>query len=214
MNVHPNEPLSWLTLERYALGELSAAEHVVVEQRLEISAEDRACLEAIRSDRSVLPPLPVLPLRATKRSRWPAWSAGLAAAAALLLTFLRPHQEEELRAPIDGTKGGEVAILLVSEQHGSGVRTFAPGERLKVLVTCPAAFHASMRVLVFQDGQRFEPLPPAQLKCGNLVPWPAAFELDGTGAVDVCVTWSVEATAARSAKELGADAACTRLTPR
>ena len=216
MTVHPNEPLSWLTLERYALGELSAAERALVEQRLASSAQDRQCLDVIRSDQTVMPPLPVVPLRAKKKSaRLPVWGSLLAAAAALLLMVLRPDQTDEPGeiTPSRATKGGDVSIVLASERQGAGARTFATGERFKVLVTCPLTFATPLRVLVFQDGQRFEPLPQARLTCGNLVPWPGAFELDGAGDVEVCATWSAAAPSARSVRELGPDAACVRLKP-
>jgi hypothetical protein len=213
--MEPNEPLSWLTLERYVLGELSAAEKLAVERRLAVSAQDRACLETIRSDMTTLPALPVVKLRPKKRSYVPAWSMGLAAAAALLFIFLSPDQSKRDQTELPNrSKGGEVAIIIASEERGRDVHSFGPGERLKVLVTCPATFQAAMRVLVFQDKQRFEPLPPTPPKCGNLVAWPSAFELDGTGVADVCVTWSSEAIQARSAQELGAAATCVRLAPR
>ncbi len=211
------EPLSWLTLERYALGELSTEERVEVEARLAQSDADRACLVEIMQDKSELPPLPALAVQAParRRSRGMVVYAGLCAAAAALFLVLRPERGlPPQAAPYDGVKGTQVALRLISEGQGADPEIFRAGERFKVEVTCPPRLGASLRLFVFQGRERFEPLPkPATFACGNLVAWPGAFALDGQEAADVCVYWGVQdAPHARAA--LGRDAVCTHLEPR
>lgn len=216
-----HEPVSWLTLERYALGELSAEERAQVEARLAASEVDRACLEEILQDRSELSlpgPAPAnvsapAQARAARRPRrWLYWGAGLSAAAALLLVVR--HAREGAPAPYDGVKGSEVSLRLISERQGAEPRSFQQGERFKVEVSCPARLGPSLRLLVFQAGEVYEPLPPpAGFACGNLVPWPGAFALDGEAPAEVCLYWG-EGTAPQERAELGRDAVCTRLEAR
>jgi predicted nucleic acid-binding protein len=213
------EPLSWLTLERYALGELSASERREVEAQLAESATDRAILAEIRADVSQLPPLPCDPPRSLELARqrrrkraWLALSAGLCAAAALLLV-VRDRNDASLGAGpnvYDGIKGADVALRLVSEQQGPEPRSFGEGERFKAEVTCPPALSGSVRLLIFQGNECFEPLPASALSCGNLVPWPGAFTLDGSSPADVCLYWGAERSPKRQARAL----TCTQLTPR
>lgn len=217
MNVH-NEPLSWLTLERYALGELSSAARRDVEARLASSAEDRAVLESILQDTSELPPLPALdvaspvialaPKVASKRA-WAYASTVLAAAAALLLMTRNQALPPATRA-YEGVKGGDVAIALLSDRTGRDPTHFAQGERFKVLLTCPPAFHERARVLVFQGQERFEPLAQQPPACGNLVPWPGAFALTGSAPAHVCIAWGDDVNAT-STRQLRKDAVCTTL---
>ncbi|HEX5658326.1 MAG TPA: hypothetical protein VFX59_14085 [Polyangiales bacterium] len=195
--------VSWLQLERYALGELSGDERSQVERELADSSEDRACLDAILSDDTVLPPLPV-PLR-KKRT---AWWAGAAALAAALALMLMPRDLPSHRSVSDGVKGGEVAITLISERTGAAARSFRDGDRFKLLLTCPTWLTSRVHVVMFQDGQRYTPLSDT-VECGNQVPWPGAFSLDGSGAVDVCVTWT-DANV-RAPRDLEPDAVCERL---
>jgi hypothetical protein len=201
--------ISWLQLERYALGEVSASERTDIERRLAESNEDRACLDAILQDSTELPPLPsVTPLRKKRNDK--VWWAGVAALAAALALMISPREVPSRRSIGDGTKGGEAAITLISERTGQGPRKFRDGERFKLLVTCPAWLSSRVSVVMFQDGQRYHPLTNADgMECGNQVPWPGAFTLDGAGSVDVCVTWGD--TNALSARELEPDAVCERL---
>jgi len=215
----PREPLSWLTLERFALGELSPVELLEVEARLASSAEDRAILAQIRADQSPLPPLSCDPPRALeqahdkrRRQAWLALGAGLCAAAALLLV-VRDRNDASLGAGpnvYDGIKGAEVALRLVSDQRGPQPSSFATGERFKAEVTCPPALSGTVRLLVLQGEQLFEPLPASELACGNLVPWPGAFSLDGSEPAEVCLYWGNERTPKRSARAM----TCTQLKPR
>ena len=208
-----HEPLSWLTLERYALGELSADERREVEARLAESEQDRACLAEILSDQGELPPLPQVSsldgARKKRNVRWLGLSATLCAAAAALVVLLRPAGEQ----PGDEhVKGSEVALRLVSDRQGPAPSQFSAGERFKVEVTCPPSLSGALRLIVLQGAEQFEPLPrDASFRCGNLAPWPGAFALDGSEPADVCVYWGDSREPDRT--ELERAASCVRLAP-
>jgi hypothetical protein len=197
--------ISWLTLERYALGELDDVEREEVARRLAASSEDRACLDAILQDDTVLPPLPAV--RPVRRKRSVAGWAGAAALAAAVALALLPGAEVPSRRSV---KGGEAALVLLSERTGTEARKFRDGDRFKLLVTCPPWLSSRLSVVMFQDGRRYQPLANVEaLACGNQVPWPGAFALDGAGTVEVCVTWGK--SEARSARQLEPDVVCERL---
>jgi hypothetical protein len=203
--------VSWLQLEQYALGELNADDRVDVERRLTASSEDRACLDAILHDSADLPPLPsVLPLRKKRYDKlW--WASAAALAAAIMLAVLPREAVPSRRSITDGVKGGEAAVTLISERTGVAARSFRDGERFKLLVTCPPWLSSRLSVTMFQSGRRYQPLTNAEhIECGNQVPWPGAFSLDGTGAVEVCVSWG-ENTPVHSPRELEPNVVCERL---
>lgn len=214
--------VSWLTMERYALGELSEAERREVESRLRDSEANRSRLEQILADKSELPELPapstVVKLRGRKSRPWLGVGSLLAAAAMVALGVVSIRDGTGVGSRSSGVrehiKGGDVSVLLVSE---SGVRApskFGQGERFKVLVTCPPAFEETLRLLVFQGGQRYEPLAAPKLACGNSVPWPGAFTLDGDQRAEVCLAWGPRALGAPTRQELGDNVVCSELAPR
>jgi hypothetical protein len=219
-------PLSWLTLERYVLDELAPGERARVEQQLAQSSADRACLDEILNDLSVLPPLPapapakVTSIDSARRRRRSLAMVGsaLAVAAALALVVLRPSDLPAARRPVrDGAKGGEVALALVGEQQGELPARFFAGERFKLLVTCPSWLGRQLHVVVFQDGRRYEPLVQLDdFACGNRVPWPGAFALDGDTPAAVCVTWHEQRELLQTASrpsQLEPSVVCERLRP-
>jgi hypothetical protein len=213
--------VSWLTMERYALGELAEDERREVERCLARSEAARARLAAIMEDSSELPELPaVAPLAPARARRARAWSRGgaaLAAAALAGLAFVSLRDAERAGGPehIGGrVKGGEFAMQLVSESEIRDPDTFAQGERFKVLVTSPPDHREPLRFLVFQAGQRFEPLAPARIRGGNLAVWPGAFALDGHAPAEVCMSWGSRSEGARTASDLGDSAVCKTLAPR
>lgn len=235
------EPLSWLLLERYALGELSPTERAEVERRLAESEVDRACLAQIQNDQSALPPLPATDTTGAPRDRstasapgaatlhklprrggWIVVTSGLCAAAAAALLLFGPKRNVDgpessqpaLPALDDGIKGSDVTLRLTGERQGVDPKSYGLGERFKVEVTCPPRLSSSLRLFVFQAGEVFEPLPTSTpIACGNLVPWPGAFALDGDEAAEVCVTWSARSGTARTREELGDEASCVPLAP-
>jgi len=218
-------PLSWLTLERYVLDELAPSERARVERQLAQSSADRACLDEILNDLSELPPLPaptpaqVTSITGARRRRSLAMAtSALAVAAALALVVLRPSDlPAERRRVSDGVKGGEVALALVGEQQGELPTRFFEGEHFKLLVTCPRWLGRRLHVVVFQDGRRYEPLIQLDdFACGNRVPWPGAFALDGDTPADICVTWHEQRERYETAEQpsqLDPSVVCERLQP-
>jgi hypothetical protein len=204
--------LSWLVLERYALGELDADARREVERALAEDDESRACLAQIEGDQRSLRPLDRSALLAATEAepsaterRW-SWrwllAAGPALAAALLLLALWPRLTSDTTIPprpgVIGSrlaiKGGELAIALLRERAGvvvSDATSFRDGDRFKVLITAPPTPTGpglSAEVLVLQDGKVYLPLPRAtQLAAGNRRALPGAFSLDGAAPVDICV---------------------------
>jgi hypothetical protein len=207
------EPVSWLRLERYHLGELTPAEAADVERAVAADPATRACLEELRKPLALRPLFedPSLPRptalsdvrarsRATRlgRALQKPWLFVLAATVAALVVLLRPESATLSLPPSHvRVKGGDVALELVRERHGSVDTTptsFAEGDRFKVLLTCPPALDGHFDVVVLQaDGASF-PLPaPSGVACGNRVPLSGAFSLDGNSRALVCVTWSARA---------------------
>lgn len=190
------QPISWLKLEQYRLGELSSDERRRVETHLRQCDACQASLDSIGADESVLGPLPAI-ARRTPGLRWVTAGAALAAAAALLLVFLAVDWEKagpDLPGGKIGFKGGELQISLVRERRGAILNdpeTFAPGDRFKVQATCPPSEELFWDVVVFQDGEASFPYAPeSPLRCGNRVPLPGAFSLTGDSEAAVCLVVS------------------------
>lgn len=209
------QPVSWLRLERYRLGELEPAEHRRVAAHLAACPACRSCLQQIEGDRRVLPPLPLaLPLPAPGREAvlphsrtgaarpgrgvlWAAAAGAVAVAASLLLVLLRPSV-----LPLPGRpaahparlayKGGELALVLLRERDGRVVAEpdrYLDGDRFRLLVTCPPPGELPWEVVVFQGAEAFFPLPAgARLRCANRVALPGAFRLTGRQPATVCLT--------------------------
>jgi hypothetical protein len=207
------EPLSWLKLERYALGELGAEQRAQVERELAHSEGARAALAAIREPLA-LPPLPVVSLldarRKVLRRRLSIGAAFAAAAAALALALITPDALPPARR---GVKGGELGLELVGERTGAGATHFAQHERFKLLVTCPPELSGRLRAVIYQGDAIFMPLEDGgPVACGNRSPWPGAFTLDGEHAAHVCVradgrSWPASRAALRG------DVVCVTLSP-
>ena len=180
-------PISWPRLETYAAqrDDASIGEHIAA------CTACRSCLDSIERDVVALPPLAAI--TAPPRVRWwritvPAF--GALAAAAILVFVLRPREAQVTdRVAIKGV--GIVVLDVVRERDGvirTDVRTFAPGDRWKVIVTCPPERNVSIDVTVAERGADHvdRPLAPAQLVCGNGVTVPGAFTLTGSLPNTLC----------------------------
>jgi hypothetical protein len=213
------QPLSWLKLEQYQLGELSADEKRRIEAHLNECEVCRASLDSIRADDPVLKPLPEV-ARKVPWLRWATAGTALAAAAALFLVLLVADWKRavpDIPGSKIGFKGGELSISLVRERQGKILHdpeAFVPGDRFKVQVTCPPSEEIFWNVVVFQDdGSSFPYIPEETLKCGNRVPLPGAFTITGESAAVVCLVVSTQPLdrASLSLEKLPPDTVCTIL---
>jgi hypothetical protein len=214
------EPISWLRLERYHLGEIGADERARIEQHLVKCTACKACLERIEGDDAVaLPPLPAMPPRRVVRMRLPmligAVVVTLAAAAAVVLAISGSHPTDGERVALQGgrVKGDGVAFSLVRDD---GTRVdgeegiYRDGDRFKAIVTCAPGAAGAFDVVVYDGSGASFPLDPSVgLACGNDVPLPGAFRLTGVGGETVCLVWNASGSVDRSmlASAAGLDAA-------
>jgi hypothetical protein len=222
------EPVSWLALERFRLRELPPDQRRAVEQHLAACAACAACAAEI--DRPIaLRPLPPPPRITPFGLLWKrAWHRAASArvwaptaVAVLLLVFLvaRPKPVDDTVAPwLAGVKGDGVTLSLVREREGAinhAATTFTPGDRWMVLVTCPSARVVFWDLAVFEGSRASFPLAPvAPITCGNRVPLPGAFRLDGERGLEVCLLLSGDPIdRARVSALAQGSAACVRLQP-
>jgi hypothetical protein len=209
------EPVSWPRLERFAQG--GGADRAVHDHVARCAACAR-CLDQIRGDLVALPPLAVpAPRPPRARRRWLPPAMALAAAAAVALVVWRGRDgtpgEDAPREDVARVKGvGEVVLGVVRERGGvirHDARTYAPGDRWKVVVTCPPAASAWVDVAVHDAGQVDHPLAPARIGCGNRVLVPGAFSITGDRANRVCV----RVAAGEAPDRAQAPDACVTLRP-
>jgi hypothetical protein len=223
------EPISWLRLERYELGELPQGERAQVAEHLQRCPACRACFAEIEAVRE-LPELRLparripQPSAAEPRLRWPLWLTGFAGALAALALLFMPRGGEgpglEPPASSKRVKGGELALELVRLDAQGRQREpdrFEPSDRFKILLTCPPQLRAHAQAVIYQAGQAYFPLEPQGLsRCGNRIALSGAFQLDGTEPVLVCTAISEAAAPARTQLEKGPDSlpelsVCTRV---
>jgi hypothetical protein len=187
------DPISWLRLETFAAGRTEREDASITSHLARCPACQR-CLDEIRGDLVALPPLSV-PAPRVARAWWSRLAPAMALAAAAILALVlwrvgdpdAPTREDVVRV-----KGvGEVVLGVVRERGGvirDDVRTFAPGDRWKVVVTCPPGGAASVDVFVTETGATASdhPLMPATIACGNRIVVAGAFTLTGARANRVC----------------------------
>lgn len=204
------EPVSWLRLEQFRLGELGDAERTRVAEHLAECPACAACAARIEADEATdLPalelragtrPAPVAPRRTSPRARrLLAGASALAAAACLLLLIRRAPRAPDGAALDHGetarSKGDGVAFVLVRDDGQRIVEArgvFRSNDRFKALVTCPPGTGTTFDLVVFDVGGASFPLAPARgLSCGNEVPLPGAFRLTPApgGTETICVVW-------------------------
>lgn len=213
MSACTSEPVSWLRLERYALGELDGAAASAIRDHLAACAVCNACLAQIEVPITLSERLPEASASRRVPRRfwtWPrlAWTGGLLAAAAAFLLILRPGRDARPAVVPDGVrvKGDiDAVVTLVRDRAGAvtaEAATFEPGDRFSARITCTADAPVFADLVVFQDGEVSFPLPPAQLRCGNDVAFPGAFRLTGAGA-QVCIALDATRTPDRPALTAG-----------
>ena len=199
-----SEPISWLRLERHALGEAPDAD--VIARHLAECDACRASFARIEADAATdLPKLPApreaerSPARARatvtrlstpwRRATLAAGSA-VALAAAVVLVLGRGTVVPE---DPDRTKGTEIAFSLVRDDDtlfAEAGGTFRDGDRFKALVSCAPGTRARFDLVVYDDhGATFPLAAPVGLACGNDVALPGAFLLRGAAPMHVCLVW-------------------------
>jgi hypothetical protein len=229
-----DEPISWLRLERYHLGELDEAERAQIASHLARCAACEQCLARVKQDdATALSPLPtVLAKREERRfSRWSrraTYGVGGLALAASLLVGLRIHLNQGHVGELVGENGvksaGEVSFSLVRDdderdriQDSAGV--YHDGERFKAVVTCTPSGRVSFDLVVFDAQGVSFPLAAAGLfACVNEMPLPGAFRLTGHDDETVCLVWTEDSVPDRkklsstTADALGEHSLCKHLT--
>jgi len=223
-------PVSWLRLELYALGDLTAGERAEIANHLAGCARCRACADRIAGDADrALAPLPatapgIAPARALPeplvRRRWRIdWRHALAAVAVAAAVAVVVGSPVPGRAPakegprgasalpqVVAVKGGDVTVELVRERDGSTAwepTSFAAGDSFKVLLTCPPPLRLHADLVVLQDDGPAFPGAPSVIACGNRVPVPPALRITGPGPATICVALDSSAPPARTALSAG-----------
>lgn len=200
------QPISWLALERYALGEGDPKLRATIREHLEQCPTCHDCFVAIENDSRRMPPLraPAPRPRIAAQLRWVLATA--ATAGALLLVWsLWPERK------MTGIKGGRPTLELIREHDGEILRAdaFAAGDRFKVLLTCSSGLSYA-DVAVIQGQEVSYPLPARRVHCGNRVHLPGAFALEGDAA-RICVVLSKKRAPPRGS--VPAEAPCVEINP-
>jgi len=222
----PHEAPSWLTLERYALDELSPSERATIDSAIAADTVAQECLRQIRTDRRALPPLPPIQpaIQAPKqrfslRAVWAVASMGVALTAITLLMRDAPW-ETRSRAMLPGAKGDAIEVTLLRESEGTVAvdpALFTLNDRFKVRVTCGRAGPQHVDVVVYQNQEASFPLDAQHIACGNNVVLDGAFRLNQLTHAEVCVVLSegapVERERLAQTYPVPEPAACAPLTP-
>ncbi|MGO9833352.1 MAG: zf-HC2 domain-containing protein [Polyangiaceae bacterium] len=198
-----DQPVSWLRLELYQLGEVDGAERASIASHLASCPACAECLASVESDEaSALPPLPAArEVRARglgARARLGAYGASvLALAAAAMLGVGARWRQGSLAdsGGAAGVKGDAVAFSLVRDDDqriDDATGVFRDGDRFKAVVTCPPSMGETFDLVVYDASGASFPLTRARVACGNGVPLPGAFRLSGSAEETVCLTWGLE----------------------
>jgi Putative zinc-finger len=228
-----SQPISWLALERHALGELPPAEANAIADHLRHCPACQTCAARITTDSERLrlpdlPPLPAIPplrsraVPSAERPKWWRWSIGatagaaLAVAAVMLLVGRLPGDGPRPRST--NVKGMAVGLTLVRERDGAIAEDppgFLPSDRWQALVTCPAGPPLDWALLLFQNSAPAQRIAGGTaLVCGNRVPLPGAFRLTESGRASICflaVTGADDIPPGHAADLEHSGAACVRL---
>jgi len=202
-----DQPVSWLRLELYQLGEVDAAEHASIAAHLAACPACAECLASIeREEASTLAPLPAARKARglASRGRLGAVGAGALALAAVILLGVGGGWRRGSAVDPGGAaraKGDGVAFTLVrddDERIDETTGVFREGDRFKAVVTCPPSMGGAFDLVVYDASGASFPLPRAHVACGNGVPLPGAFRLSGSAEETVCLAWGTEREALRA----------------
>ena len=183
------EPISWLRLEQHAI-----ARDAQVAAHLEACEVCRGCFATLDAP-IALPRLIVEAVAPRRRWTWLAPSFALAAAAVIALVLWRRGGEPRPENVVAIKGGGELVLGVVRERQGAiaeDAHRFLPGDRWKLVVTCPPAASTWVDAVVLDGGAPSYPLQPAHVMCGNRIVVPGAFTLTGAAPNRVCVRVSEE----------------------
>lgn len=230
------EPVSWLRLERFRLGEVAEPERTRIAEHLAACAACAACAARIEADEALdlspievgaaaAPPVRGARSRPPRRLRLLLSTGAMAAAAAAILaigwTWRDPGGATVDRGETARPKGDGTAFVMVRDDgqrlvDAQGV--FRSGDRFKALVTCPPSIRGTFDLIVLDDKGTSFPLAPAHaFSCGNEVPLPGAFRLTGASGdrETVCVVWGdeLDREALSRSGVTGHHAMCKELTP-
>jgi hypothetical protein len=180
-------PISWLRLERHALGLVTAAERLTIGVHLARCPACSACMQRIEGGGDLLRlPLPAAPVAARlPGERRRAWRFALACLGALIVLVWLVHRPARDQ---DGAAALALELVRVGADGQQREPThFAPGDRFRVLLSCAPGQQGALELVVYRDGQRSFPWPTQRLeRCGQRRTLPGAFSIDGASATSVC----------------------------
>lgn len=207
------EPISWLRLEQYQLGQLPQSDRAGIAEHLVACGACRACLDAIKADVRDLPALPPNVI-AFRRKILPI--VALASAACLAAVIAAG-----LSGPTTHVKGGGTVAFTLTRSDGAEVTKdgiFRDGDAFKAFATCAPQSKWYFDLVVYDAGGASFPVSaPGELACGNLAPIQGAFHFTGHDDETVCLVWGERAPdrgALRKGLEaLGPNRDCKTLKP-
>jgi hypothetical protein len=226
------EPISWLRLEQYQLGQLAQTERAGIAEHLVACGACRECLESIKADVKDLTPLRWERAESAQRSgvrdspvRAPnviplrRKIAGIAAVA--LAACLTVVVAVRLTGDTNRVKGGGTVAFTLAREDGTPIVSegiFRDGDAFKAFATCAPQSKWYFDVVVYDvSGASFPVAAPSEVACGNLAPLPGAFRFTGHDDETVCLVWDDHApdrAALRKGVEaLGAHHDCKTLKP-
>ena len=193
-------PVSWWTLERYTIGEVTVEERAAVQGHLDTCPHCRIRLHSIETDHRPLPKLSVTAEAAAARRPWldpSRWRtvAAVGAAAAIVALLVLPNLREDQTSPRRpgnvAERGGAPALVLVREREGvveENPRRYTSGDRFRLELTLSGNEPHRVEAVVFQGDEVYFPSDDVALVApGNRNILPGVFRVTGTAPVTICV---------------------------
>ncbi len=210
----PPDHLSWLTLERLHVGDLSPSAAEAAQKHLQTCAACQSNLHTITADARPLRPLIAAPASApvftphnqtptTKPAprRW--WIPSLVAAAAALCVavlmwpmpppaYISPNTTSPTTPHQLTPKGGARTLTVIRERAGlvtTQPQSYRAGDRFRLEVSCSPPAQLYWRVEVQQGQETFDPYPThPPVLCQNNASIPGAFRMTTGGEpVTICL---------------------------